>query len=151
MKQQQATLLAAGLLAFIASSQQTQLGNVTFGAPICGGLFADGTVIKVSDCTAAVNQLLDENCISGSCSIPPLPGAGKSEITQSVGTCTAIVAAEGANGATFDEAPVQDAFPGFIAECVKPGSGEGERFPSLTSTNGLLELVFATSGPTGGG
>jgi hypothetical protein len=152
MKPPSVVLLAFGLLVRAASAQTTKLGSVTFGTPLCGGIFANGTPINNSDCMAAVNQMFAAHCASGSCNILPLAQSAESGFAQSVGTCTTSVTfALGGNGATFYEAPVRDAFPQFIAECVEPGSGDTDNFPILVSTNGALNLVFSTSGPTGGG
>jgi hypothetical protein len=123
----------------------TDVGSVTFGTPTCGDQIVAGT-INALDCMAAVNQMLENNCASGSCNIPPSPGAGDSDIRQTVGTCTTLVVSLGGNGATFNEAPVQDTFPGFIAECVVPMSGGDDHdFPNLVSTNAALTLAFEPS------
>jgi hypothetical protein len=52
-----------------------------------------------------------------------------------------VVFDSGTNGATFNETPVQDAFPGFIAQCTTQGDDCGG-LPELTSTNGALSLEF---------
>jgi hypothetical protein len=122
---------------------------LTFGTPSCGLQIVPGS-ISVSDCTAAANQLLDAICTSGSCDIPP-----SGSVRQSVGTCTVLlVTSLGGNSVTFNEAPVQDAFPGFITECMDPTSGDigdARGFPKLESTNGALSLIYTPSGPTSGG
>jgi hypothetical protein len=150
MKSQRAILLAAGLLACTTSAQPTQLGSVTFGTPVCGSDFSHPlSGFNPSDCTSAFKALLDANCVSDLCTIPPRDpnpeGLSGSIISQTVGTCTTdVIFDSGTNGATFNETPVLDAFPIFIAQCTTQGD-DHSGLPDLTSTNGALSLFFSPS------
>jgi hypothetical protein len=144
MKSQTAILLAATLLAGTTSAAPTALGSLTFGSPICGSDFSHPVSgFDPSDCTPSFNQLLADICISGVCTIPANPnGFG---VTSTVRTCTTLLGFEGGdNGATFNEAPVQAVFPGFLAQCTTtPGDESG--LPGQFSTNGLLFISFQPS------
>jgi hypothetical protein len=148
MQPQRVILLAAGLFAHTASAQLTPLGSVTFGTPTCGTDLSHPVIgFNTSDCAPAFEALLDAHCTSGVCTIPPSgpDTESGSAIAQTVRTCGAeVFFFTGTNGATFDEAPVQDAFPGFVAQCTTEGD-DASGFPELKSTNGALALVFFLS------
>jgi hypothetical protein len=147
MKSLSAILLAAGLLARTTSAQEAQLGSVTFGTPTCGSDVPSGLLdFNPADCTPAFEQLLDTYCTSGLCNIPPTtPESRGAGISQTVRTCTTFLGyLFGENGATFDEAPVLAAFPGFISECTTH-TDDARGLPELVSTNGALGIGFNPS------
>ncbi|KAJ9617115.1 hypothetical protein H2200_000836 [Cladophialophora chaetospira] len=156
MKTAQAILLAAGILAPIASAAATagttNLGNVSFGSPACGTFVAS---VLTSDCDKAVTQILAAHCTGGVCSIPASPGAQESAINQASGTCQVLIGAFVNGGAaTFNEGPVQSAFPGFISTCNQASENEkgsdGSSFLDSTGSS-TLRLVFLTSNPQSSG
>ncbi|KAL7933046.1 hypothetical protein V8C35DRAFT_306119 [Trichoderma chlorosporum] len=149
MKAQAAIALIAGLLANTAFAS-TALGELTFNAPECGD--GKNNNINGDDCTAAVTQLLSQNCSGGVCSIPAATGGAQEAIISAlVGECEAIVGAF-ANGqaVTFSQDSVQKAFPGFISECLSTSSSGDDGNPILTATDGVIRLVIS-NGIVGGG
>ncbi|KAL6872877.1 hypothetical protein J3F83DRAFT_713347 [Trichoderma novae-zelandiae] len=148
MKAPAATVLLASLLGTAAAQQTTALGAVTFDAPQCGDGKNSG--ISAADCSAAIPELLSAHCAGGVCAIPAATqGAQESAISVTVGRCEVIVGAfAGGDAVTFDEQPVQDAFPGFISECLAASGGFGN--PLLISSDGVLRLVIS-NGVSGGG
>ena len=142
MKVQSVAVLTTGLLVRTISAQ-TALGSVTFGTPRCGTDLShpvDG--FNASDCTPAFNQLLDAHCSSGLCTIL----STETSLSQTVRTCIAdlFVSVTGTNGVTFNEAPVRNSIPGFVAQCTTEGD-KARGFPELESTNGALLLTFLLS------
>ncbi|KAL7911762.1 hypothetical protein GGI35DRAFT_298023 [Trichoderma velutinum] len=147
MKAQATIALAAGLLAN-AVTAQTSLGELSFGAPQCGDGKTEG--INAADCNTAVAQLLGAHCSGGVCSIPAATGgAQESTISAFVGRCEVFIGAFADEKAvTFNEDSVQQAFPGFISECLAASPGFGS--PILVSTDGVIRLVIS-NGVSGGG
>jgi hypothetical protein len=139
-----------------ATPPPTTLGSVTFGIPRCGDLFLGGIPdsssgpLTASDCDTAFQQVLDAHCTSGICDIPASPlSGGESAVEQTFGTCLVAVAYKlGNNGATFNEAPVEDEFPVFVGDCTQiESTQDGLGSPTVVSTNGALQLSFTISGP----
>lgn len=140
-----ATLTAAPTAnASVFPRQQTvSLGEVTFGDPSCG----DGPIqsISASDCTSAISALFAAHCVHNICSIPAATdNAQESTISSKVGTCEVFVGVfVGGSAATFAQDSVANEFPGFISECVAPGTKLGVGNPVVSSTDGRLRLVFS--------
>ncbi|KAH0526735.1 hypothetical protein TsFJ059_010021 [Trichoderma semiorbis] len=147
MKAQATIALVAGLLAN-AVTAQTSLGKLSFGAPQCGDGKLSG--INAADCNTAVAQLLGAHCSGGVCSIPAATGgASESAISALVGKCEAFIGAfADGKAVTFNEDSVQQAFPGFISQCLATSGGFGS--PILISTDGVIRLVIS-NGESGGG
>lgn len=148
MKVQAAIALVAGLLAHTSATQTTSLGELTFGAPQCGDGKLEG--INAADCNTAIPQLLSAHCSGGVCSIPAATGgAQESTISVLVGKCEVIIGAFASGDAvTFSEDSVQNAFPGFISDCLATSRGFGS--PLLITTDGVIRLVLS-NGEIGGG
>ncbi|PTB66818.1 hypothetical protein BBK36DRAFT_1116968 [Trichoderma citrinoviride] len=148
MKAPAAIALLASLLGTTAAQQTTSLGSVTFNAPQCGDGKNSG--VNAADCNTAIPELLSAHCSNGVCSIPPpTQGAQESAISVLVGHCEVFIGAfANGNAVTFDEQSVQDAFPGFISDCLATSGGFGS--PLLISTDGVLRLGIS-NGESGGG
>ncbi|KAL7942551.1 hypothetical protein V8C42DRAFT_331326 [Trichoderma barbatum] len=147
MKAQAAVALVAGLLSNTAIAQ-TSLGDLSFGAPQCGS--GKLNTIDAADCNTAIPQLLAAHCSGGVCSIPAATGgASESAISVLVGRCEVFIGAfADGKAVTFNEDSVQQAFPGFISQCLGTSGGFGS--PILISNDGVIRLVIS-NGQTGGG
>lgn len=137
-------LLVSALSA--ASAAVVDLGNETFGTPSCGSGSIDNPV-NSSECQGALSVLFEEICSGGVCELT----AGARSVLAAINTCEVLItfAGEG-TGVSFKQSPVSAALSTLVSSCNKAFPAGGSGLPTVSSTDGQLQLSYKMNVPMDG-